>query len=265
MFIDYNTKLFGIIGNNISYTLSPAIHNFSFEKMQINSVYLAFDIPQHKFDKVIQGLLDVGEGFNITIPYKEKIIPYLDKVDESSEKLNAVNTVFKSKGYNTDYIALLTLIKEKSYNIDLHSAIIFGAGGAAKAAAFALASFGIDILILNRTIERANRLVDNLNKYGYKAKAAVSCKDVNYDVIVNATPDPLYINDECVKGKLAIDFVYHPIITEFLDKSLKKGLNIINGLEILIYQALEAQKIWFGKSLSYKEVVDYLYARKLIR
>ncbi|AWR97645.1 shikimate dehydrogenase [Acidianus sulfidivorans JP7] len=264
MLIDYNTKLYGIIGNNISYTLSPAIHNFSFEKMQINAVYLAFDINQEKFERVIRGLLEIGEGFNVTIPYKEKIIHNLDDVDNISEMLGAVNTVYKLRGYNTDYKALVTLIKEKLGKESIESAVIFGAGGAAKAAAFALASYGSEIFIINRSLDRANKLVENLNKNKYKAKVIQSCNGIEYDVIVNATPNPLYIDKECIKGKLAIDFVYHPIITEFLDNSIKKGLKVINGLEILIYQALEAQKIWFGKSLSYEEVVNYLYGRKLI-
>lgn len=263
MFIDYNTKLFGIVGSGISYTLSPMIHNFSFEKMGINAVYLVFDVEQKKFDKVIQGLLEIGEGFNVTIPYKERILQYLDRLDKDAEKIGAVNTISKKIGYNTDFLAVKNLVKEKIQTIS--SSLIFGAGGAAKATAFALASLGSQILIINRTPERAKQLVDILKQYGYEAKVISSCKEVDYEVIVNSTPDPSSINEECIKGKLAVEFVYHPLRTSFLEKASIKGLNTINGLEILIVQALEAQKIWFGKSLSYKEVEDYLYARKFIR
>lgn len=265
MFIDYYTKLFGIIGSNISYTLSPTIHNFSFERLGINAVYLVFDIAQDKFDKVIQGLLEVGEGFNVTIPYKEKVIPYLDRVDKVAEKIGAVNTIHKKVGYNTDFLAVKNLVKEKLQQEKVTSALIFGAGGAAKAAAFALASLGSQILVINRTVDRANKLAENLRQYGYETRVISSCKGINYDVIVNSTPDPSFIPEECIRGKLAIEFVYHPLITQFLEKALSKGMKIINGLEILISQALEAQKIWFGKSLSYKEVEEHLHARKLIR
>ncbi len=262
MFIDYYTKLFGIIGKNISYTLSPAIHNYSFEKLGINAVYLAFDIKDEKFEEITKGLLEVGEGFNVTIPYKEKIIHLLDDLSEEAEEINAVNTIFKKKGYNTDYLAVKSLVLENK--IKLERSLIFGAGGAAKAAAFALSSLGSDIFIINRTKDKAQELVKRLNEHKYNAKVVDSC-NFDYDVVVNSTPNPSYIPDECIKGKLAIEFVYSPLHTEFLRKASLKGLKIINGLEILVRQALEAQKIWLGKSLNDKEVVDFLYARKLIR
>jgi shikimate dehydrogenase len=262
MFIDYSTKLFGIIGNKISYTLSPAIHNYSFEKLGINAVYLAFDIEEEKFDLVVKGLLEVGEGFNVTIPYKEKIIPLLEGLSKEAEEIGAINTIFRKKGFNTDYLAVKSLVLEKGEKIE--KSLIFGAGGAAKAASFALSSLGSEIFIINRTRDKAQELVNRLTERGYYAKVVESC-NFSYDAVVNSTPNPSYIPDECTKGKLAIEFVYSPLNTEFLIKASKKGLRVINGLEILVRQALEAQKIWFGKSLNDKEVVDFLYARKLVR
>ncbi|BDC19724.1 shikimate dehydrogenase [Acidianus sp. HS-5] len=264
MFIDYSTKLFGIIGKNIPYTLSPAIHNYSFEKMGINAVYLAFDIKEEeKFKEIAKGLLEVSEGLNVTIPYKEKIIPLLDGLSKEAEEIGAVNTIFKKRGFNTDYLAVKSLVLEKGIG-KVEKSLIFGAGGAAKAAAFALSSLGSEIFIINRTVNKAQELSERLKEKGYSAKVVPSC-GFDYDVVVNSTPTPSYIHEECVKGKLAIEFVYSPLYTEFLKRASSKGLKTINGLEILVRQALEAQKIWLGKSLNDKEVVDFLYARKLIR
>ncbi|MEM0068530.1 MAG: shikimate dehydrogenase, partial [Saccharolobus sp.] len=93
--IDYNTKIFGIIGKNINYTLSPYIHNFSFNLLGINGVYLVFDLDYTRFEKAIIGLLEIAEGLNITIPYKETIMKYLDWNDEITNKIGAANTVLK--------------------------------------------------------------------------------------------------------------------------------------------------------------------------
>ncbi|EZQ06962.1 shikimate dehydrogenase [Acidianus sp. RZ1] len=263
MFIDYKTKLFAIVGKNISYTLSPAIHNFAFEKMGINGVYLAFDIKdQDKFDKGIEGILEVSEGINITIPYKEKIIPHLNSLDKSSEEIGAVNTVYKERGYNTDYIAVRKLILELSRGkVD---ALVLGAGGAAKAASYAIGSLGGKIYIINRTVDKARNLVSSLTRLGYDATVVKGC-DLKFDLVVNATPDPSSFPSECIKGEIALDFVYHPVITPFLKMAMERGLKTIDGLRILVSQAIEAEKIWFGKSINEEEVVNYLYARKLVR
>jgi shikimate dehydrogenase len=258
--INYNTKLFGIIGKNINYTLSPAIHNYSFQKLEINAVYLAFDFDESKFERVIPSLLDLGEGFNVTIPYKEKIIKYLDELDTTAEKIGAVNTIKEKKGYNTDYLALKSILNEIGY----YDSIIFGSGGAAKAISFAIAEEGLKVYIYDRRKEKREKLAEYINSMGYKVSAIENCS-IEYGIIANATPNPSFIPDECIKGDIAIDFVYTPVITTFLDKAKRKGMKEVNGLKILIRQALEAQKIWFGKTIDENEVVNLLYARKLVR
>jgi len=258
--INYETKLLGVVGENISYTLSPAIHNFSFEKLGINAVYLAFDIKREDFDVIFNGLLKLAYGLNVTIPYKEEAIKYV-KPNKEVERIGALNTIFKGQGYNTDYLAVKSLVNEKGIE-KIENCTIFGAGGASRATVFALADLGCSINIINRSLERAEKLASELKEKGIYVKINSSCD--NSDVIANSTPNSDFIPDECIKGKLVIEFVYKPVSTSLIKRAESRGIKTINGLEILVRQAMEAEKIWFGKSLDDGEVVKYLYARELV-
>jgi shikimate dehydrogenase len=100
--INASTKLYGLVGMEISYSLSPAIHNYVFDLLEDNSVYLAFSISEDRFEVAFKGLLEVSSGLNVTIPYKEKVIKYLRKLDPIAERVGAVNTIYMNRGYNTD-------------------------------------------------------------------------------------------------------------------------------------------------------------------
>ncbi|MBO3757973.1 MAG: shikimate dehydrogenase [Thermoproteota archaeon] len=260
--INYSTKLFGVLGNNIQYTLSPIIHNYSFSKVGANAVYLAFDISKEKFSKVAQTLIDLCAGLNVTIPYKEKIMGFLDDVNEKARTIGAINTISNKKGYNTDYIAIQSLVLEKLKSINGFKCIVFGAGGAAKAVAFALGDLGCSIFVYNRTPERGKLLVDMLNRNGINAELAKEYKSA--DIVVNAVPVQDFINPKYVSGILAIDLLYSPVNTEFLKLAKLREMKTISGIEVLVRQALESEKLWFGKSLSDEEVIAYLDARKFI-
>ncbi|QKQ99467.1 shikimate dehydrogenase [Metallosphaera tengchongensis] len=255
--ISYETKLLGVLGEKISYSLSPLIHNYSFERLGLNALYVIFDLGREKFQRALPGLLELTYGLNVTIPYKESVIPYLDSLSPEAERIGAVNTVFQGRGYNTDYLAVKSLVGEK-----YGKALILGAGGAAKAASFALAEMGSRILIRNRTRERSQELVDRLARYSLEAEVTDDCRD-DYDIVVNTIPDPYSVPLECVKGKVAIEFVYKD--TPFLKLAKERGLRTVTGLEILVRQAMEAEKIWFGKSLDDLQVVNFLNARQLVR
>lgn len=172
-----------------------------------------------------------------------------------------MNTIFNDQGYNTDYLAIKSLVIEKGID-KIKNCTIFGAGGASRAAAFALADLGCSINIINRSLERAEKLVSELKEKNVHTMLNMGCD--NSDVIVNSTPNPDFVPDKCVRGKLVIDFVYKPIITSLIKRAEVRRIKTINGLEILVRQAMEAEKIWFGKSLDDEEVVKYLYARKLV-
>lgn len=263
----YNTKLLGVVGKNIHYTLSPYIHNFIFAENNIDAVYLAFDIDDRKFDRIIPGLLEIAYGVNVTIPYKERIMQYLDSLDVSASIVEAVNTIKDRKGYNTDYIALYNLIKKKM-NFDIETCVIFGAGGAARAAIGALWENDCnEIEIINRSHERAEKLIQRLRSQDINVNVREGCNNLTkIDVLVNATPNPDMIPDECIKlSRGVIEFVYTPVETSLIRKAKRYNIPIINGIEILVKQAIEAEKIWFGINVEEERVVNYLYARKLIR
>lgn len=262
--INASTKLFGVVGKDIKYTLSPAIHNYVFKKIEYNAVYLAFDISEEKFDYIFPALLDICEGLNITIPYKEHSIKFLKNCDPIVKVIGAVNTVHKGVGYNTDYIAVKTLVKKHLTNLSNDVCYVYGAGGAARAASFALGELGCRIMIINRSRERAEVLVKDLQKYGIESSIGSDCKKKTPTVVVNATPNPAIVPAECINSNLVIDFVYRPVETELIILAKARGAKVINGLEILVRQALEAQKIWLGVDILDEEVIGYLYARKLV-
>lgn len=132
-----------------------------------------------------------------------------------------------------------------------------------RASIYALLKLGCEVYVINRSLERAQSLEKDFKEFGYDIKIISSCKPG--DIIVNATPNSSYVPDECIKGKLVVDLVYNPVKTPLILKAEKTGIRSINGLEILVRQAMEAERIWFGKSLSDEEVVKFLYARKLVR
>lgn len=261
--IDATTKLFGIIGQDISYTLSPAIHNYIFRKINYNAIYLVFDIPENKFDIVFRGLLEVGEGYNITIPYKERVLEFLDEVDEVAKYIGAINTIHRSKGFNTDYTAVKTIVKNIINSLSKSICYVYGAGGAARAASFALGELGCTIILINRTRDRAEKLKQDLQRFGIDTAIDNECRSKS-NVIVNATPVPWSIPETCLNTELIIEFVYRPIETDLVKRAKARGIKVIDGISILVRQALEAQKIWTKAELSDEEVIGYLYARKLI-
>ncbi|MEM1873405.1 MAG: hypothetical protein QXS85_04635 [Acidilobaceae archaeon] len=258
--IDAQTKLFGILGDRISYTLSPAIHNLVFSKTGFNAVYLVFDVPRDRFQQAIEGLLALAEGFNVTTPYKEQVVLYLRGLDVSAEKVGAVNTVHRGVGYNTDYMAVKQLVWEAVGRLAGGECLVAGAGGAAKASALALAELGCTVRVLNRTRARAEELVARLNTLALNATVEDRCERV-YDVLVNATPDPEWVlRQGCEARELALDLVYRPVVTKLIARALERGARVVTGLHVLIRQALLAQSIWQSRDLGYleEEVRDYL-------
>ncbi len=263
--IDSSTKLYGVLGRGISYTLSPAIHNYIFMEVGYNAVYLAFDVPVEKIDVVGKALVEICEGLNVTIPYKEVIMKYLYSIDRSAEVVGAVNTVHRGRGYNTDYIALVNILRKYSNILRSSICYIYGAGGASRAAAVALHSYGCEIYVVNRSLERAKNMATYLSRSGIDIHIHKDCVK-RADVVVNATPNPSVVPDKCLEGsRLVIEFVYIPVETTLVRRARTRGIEVIDGLTILVKQALEAHKIWLGIEFPEEKVLRYLYARKLIR
>ncbi len=234
---------YGLIGKNISYSFSRNYFNEKFKKETIlNSQYINFDLDS--LSQLNQIFNQENKGFNVTIPYKETIIPYLDELDLHAEKISAVNTIqIKNNiktGFNTDWIGFKNSIVPllKPYH---KKALILGTGGASKAIKYALEQLQIEYKVVSRT--QADFTYNDLNESIIK----------EYLVIINCTPLGTFPNIEqapqipykfITENHLAYDLVYNPEETQFLKNCKVKGAQIKNGLEMLEIQAEEAWKIW---------------------
>lgn len=272
------TQFLGLIGFPIKHSLSPQIHNYIFRQNFIDAVYGCFEVKNLK--EAVEGMLALNfKGFNVTIPYKERIIPYLYKIDKEAEKIGAVNTVKVENnrlvGFNTDGSGFLQSLERFGFNPQNKNILILGAGGAAKAVSVYLASSRVkrvdfyDIVYrkaLNLS-KKINNFFPSVESRAFKDKSQI--KLGNYHLFINATgvglkkSDPLLLPLEGFKGNLIVyDLIYNPPLTPLLKEAKEKGLVTINGLWMLIYQALEAEKIWYG--INCNEYADKLYKR-LIR
>jgi shikimate dehydrogenase len=243
-----NKKIYGLIGKDISYSFSKKYFTDKFsEPLFENCFYENFDISSiSKFPNVIKKNLELS-GLNVTIPYKEKVIPYLDKISKKSQIIGAVNTIKftkkgKLKGYNTDYYGFKKAIQPLL--LPHHkNALILGTGGAAKAISFALTEMGIYHAFVSREAKE--------NTIDYK-HVNVTTFD-NFQIIINCTPLGTSPNIKSfppipyqyfTNKHIAFDLVYNPTESQFLKKAKKKGATIKNGYDMLIFQAEKAWQIW---------------------
>ena len=235
-------KTYGLIGKNIDYSFSVKYFSqkFNDEKI-IDSEYVNFDLREIEDFNNLE-ILKIN-GLNVTIPYKEKIITYLDEVDKAASKIGAVNTIAikdnKLIGYNTDYIGFIESFKN---NLNFKNALILGTGGASKAIQYALNIKNINFDIGSRKNNKKYISYDLINK-----------KIKDYDLIINTTPLGTFpnvskkpkINYNLInENHFCYDLIYNPEKTSFLKECEKKGARIMNGLEMLKSQAEESWIIW---------------------
>lgn len=263
MQISGKTKLFGLVGTPIKHSFSPLMHNHFFNKKDIDAVYTCFDMNAKSFKNIKTAVKTMGvAGFNVTIPYKEKIIPELDSIDKEAKIIGAVNTVAikngKLKGYNTDGIGFIASLREKAkFEPNGKFAVIIGCGGATRALACYLLKEKVSFLgLCDIDVKRAKKLAKELQAHYKKAcihvydsSADICLKDI--DLLVNATgmgrknTDPKIIDhNKLHKDLLVYDLIYSPAEPELLKAANKKGCKTMNGLWMLIYQGLKGQEIW---------------------
>lgn len=263
MIINGNTKIVGLIGHPVEHTFSPQMHNAAFSKLKMNYIYAAFNVKPENLEKAIKNAeaLDI-KGFNVTIPHKINVIPYLNDIDETARQIGAVNTIdFKNlKGYNTDGIGAVKAIEEitkvKNKNI-----LIAGAGGASRAIAFYLKKNNVnEITILNRNIQKAQNLADELEATS-DSITRINQHMENADILINTTPIGMHpnINDtpitsaEYMHEELVVfDAVYNPNKTQLLKEAIKAGAKPVYGIKMLLYQGAESFRIWTGKKAPIK-------------
>ena len=239
---------YGLIGRNISYSFSEEYFAEKFANLGIKDCsYSTFDLAGiSDLKKLIESRPNL-KGFNVTIPYKEDVLSFLDKIDESAKGINAVNTVKidngKLIGYNTDTFGFRTSIKP-FFEPQHRKALILGTGGAAKAIAFVLDQLGVDYFYVSRNPKSEIEV-----SYSDLTKEAIT----NFPFIINCSPIGTFPNidvspdipyDGITAKHLLYDLVYNPKETLFLKKGKEKGASTVNGLSMLHHQAEEAWRIW---------------------
>ncbi len=265
---------FGLVGCRISYSLSPLIHNAVFKKLNINAVYDLVDIPEENFDNVIVNLFEKYRGFNVTIPYKIRIVKYLTRLDVTATVVGAVNTVdivshSDRVGYNTDVIGIVKSLQKVRKNLEGLRVLVLGAGGAARAAIYAVHMLGAgNICVVNRSLDRALELQKHFEKHGIKVSVEAWDKRNSiapeYDVIINCTPVGTQSNESPLsegvfrKGQIVLDMVYRPRFTKLLRDAHRAGACIVDGLTVLVYQALAADEIWLGVKVLTEDMYTYI-------
>ncbi|GGG57602.1 shikimate dehydrogenase family protein [Bizionia arctica] len=240
---------FGLIGKNISYSFSKNYFKIKFKDESIlDASYENFDIQDiSAFPEILKNNPNI-KGLNVTIPYKEEILPYLNKLDKKAKKIGAVNTIKitkkgKLKGYNTDYYGFKKSLKQ---HLEPHhkKALILGTGGASKAIAYALKKLNIETNFVSRSISKETA-------YTY---TSLTKNDIeSHQIIINCTPLGTHPNiDECpeipyeaiTENHILFDLIYNPEESKFLLFGKEKNATTINGFQMLIFQADKAWKIW---------------------
>ncbi|MCP4265209.1 MAG: shikimate dehydrogenase [Candidatus Brocadiaceae bacterium] len=254
--INKGTKLYGIIGNPVSHSMSPAIHNASFMEKKLNSVYVPLKILN--IGAFIKECRRIDfHGFSVTIPHKESVLPFIDDIDNTASKIGAINTIVKRNGeltgFNTDCMAAVMGLehglKKNSEKLDNKKISIIGAGGAARAIAFGLKEKGCEITIYNRTIERAEKLS---NEVKCRFEGFENIHNLNADILINTTSIGMFpdVDNTPVpknllkEGMIVFDAIYNPIETKLLADAKERGCQTINGLSMFINQAAEQFRLW---------------------
>ena len=243
-------ELFGLVGYPLGHSFSESFFNNKFNSEGIDAQYLNFEIPNiNEFRNIINTNTNL-RGLNVTIPYKEQVISYLDDIDITASEIGAVNVVkfirngnnLILKGFNSDVIGFCNSLKPLLKPHHTH-ALVLGTGGAAKAITHGLKSLGIEPIYVSRTKK------DGVLTYNELTPGIIE----KYQVIVNTTPAGMYPHvDTCpdipyhllTPQHLCYDVVYNPEVTLFMKKSQEQGAMVKNGLEMLILQALAAWEIW---------------------
>jgi len=239
---------FGLIGRNISYSFSKQYFTQKFENQNLDCSYNNFDLKEIIEFLNILSTHPKLKGLNVTIPYKEEIIPFLDKLSKNAKKIGAVNTIKikkngKIKGYNTDFYGFKKSL-EPLLKPHHKKALILGTGGASKAVAFALKKLEISYSFVSRKhSNRAHFIYSNLSKQIVNShQIIINCTPLGTYPDVDVCPDFPY--EHLSNKHLLFDLIYNPAETLFLKKGKQQGVQIINGLQMLELQAEKAWEIW---------------------
>jgi len=258
-----------IIGNPISHSLSPRIHNYWFQENNIDGEYDKILLKENEIEAIIQKIkTNEIHGMNVTVPYKQTVIPFIETLSENAKITNSVNTIFnqdgKIHGDNTDIYGFEKSLLNKKIELENKEVFIFGAGGVVPSIILALSKLKVKkIYISNRTLKNANLIKE---KFDF-IEVVEWGKIIDCDLFINSTSvglkdgESLDLSFDNLKGKkFFYDVIYNPPKTNFLLNAEKKGHEIINGRDMFLYQAQKAFNLWHNITPKIdEELIRYLY------
>jgi len=244
-----------IIGNPVFHTMSPVMHNAGYQHLGIPYIYVPFEVDPDVVADALAGAKALGiRGLSVTIPFKESVIPYLDEIDPLAARIGAVNTIVidagRMKGFNTDVQGVVAPL-EKRVTLNQRRIVIFGSGGAARAAAFALREKGALVTICARNFKTAEKLVSDIDGVQFVPLSSLRSLD-DFDVVVNATPagmnnDTPFLLSLLSAEQVVFDMVYKPRRTLLLQHVELLGGAGVEGIEMLLHQGMAQFKLFTGK------------------
>lgn len=264
---------YAVIGHPIGHTMSPFIHYELFKIQGLQVEYSVFDIEPSNLKNSLKTSLSELNGFNVTIPHKEAIIPFIDNIHPSAAKYNAVNCVLKKDGklygYSTDAFGFTKALENQNVKLE-GKVLVLGAGGAARTLAREAADKGCEITIAARQsgMQRASLLKEWLSE---KTKATVTVTQIdningNFNLLINATPVGMYPNPDAMpvseetlcKCESVFDAIYNPQETQLIASAKAHGLKVVGGMDMLVWQAVKAHEYWYGATFDENDIDDVI-------
>lgn len=282
--ISGKSKVCGVMAYPVEHSMSPLMHNYYSEKTGTDLVYVPFKVEPGRVEEAVKGAYALNfTGMNVTVPHKQEVMKYLVDIDEDAKAIGAVNTLVRTdggyKGYNTDAAGLKRAMTEAGIEIRDCTCILFGAGGAARAAACVLAKEGASVIyVLNRSLEKAEALSEIVNErfgrrimlpmalddYGkLECSSCLAVQTTSVGMHPNVDHAPVEDAEFYKKIDTAVDIVYTPMETKFMKYVRAAGGKAVGGLDMLIYQGVIAYELWNPETVFTREMIDG--ARVLMR
>ncbi len=278
--IDGRTQLVGLIGWPVDHSLSPAMHNAAFDALGLNYRYLPLPVAPGQIEAALRGLVGLGfRGANVTAPHKQAVTPHLDEITDTAQAIGAVNTIVVEQrgdgatvlsGHNTDVQGFIGELRRSGFEPEGKSAVIVGAGGAARAVVFGLLGAGSgEIVVLNRTLERAQVLVSSLGSEEVLHALPLTQEALvesarTADLLVNTTTvgmwpqvdGSVWSDGVPVPSHLTVfDLVYNPLETQLLRQARQSGTCVIGGLGMLLRQGALSFDMWTDQGFAMEEII----------
>ena len=261
-------EVYGLLGEKLIHSLSPKIHDLIFKYINVNGEYNLFEVEKNFLEKFTQRMKSLNiKGANVTIPYKEEVIKYLDEISKKGKRIGAINTISlingKLYGDNTDYYGFGYMLEYHNIKIMNKTAVILGNGGACRGVLYYLLDNGIEHVYI---VSRKPKEIDRINEERVSLISYEELNKLSGDILINSTPVGMYpdiegcpIGEEIIsKFNTIVDLIYNPNMTILLGKGKALGKVTVGGLYMLVGQAIKAQEIWQGITID-KNIMTDIY------